>query len=201
MYAYISGTLVEKRPTQVVIDVQGVGYDLRITTSTYERLPDLEKRVKLFTHFHVREDASLLYGFHSRDERQVFEIMLGVSGIGPKLALAALSAMNPDDLRAHVVHGEAAVLTSIPGVGRKTAERLIVELKDRFADMEPAGDAVPAGTAVPDPRKSGRGDALAALESLGFARASAERSLRKVLKNHPDVTAAEEMIRLVLRDQ
>ncbi len=197
MYAYIAGTLVEKRPTEVIVDVQGIGYRLHITTSTFEKLPETNKPVKLFTYFHVREDASLLYGFLSRPEKRVFEVMLGVSGIGPKLALAALSAMKPEDLRTHVIHGETAVLTSIPGVGRKTAQRLIVELRDRFADMEPMDD----GTAVAEPRSAARADALAALESLGFARATAEKNLRKVLKNNPDVAAAEEMIRLVLREE
>lgn len=198
MYAYIAGTLAEKRPTDAVVDVGGIGYHLHIATSTYERLPGIDKPVRLFTYFHVREDASLLYGFLSKDEKRVFEVMLGVSGVGPKLALAALSAMSPADLRAHVIHGDTAVLTSIPGVGRKTAERLIVELKDRFADMEPVEGA--AATAA-DPNQATRADALAALESLGFARATAEKNLQRVLKNHPEVSAAEEMIRLVLREQ
>ncbi|MEX0822466.1 MAG: Holliday junction branch migration protein RuvA [Rhodothermales bacterium] len=201
MYAYVSGTLVEKRPTEAVIDVQGIGYRMQITTSTFEQLPPLNKPVKLFTYFHVREDASLLFGFASRPEKRVFEVMLGVSGIGPKLALAALSAMKPDDLRAHVIHGETAVLTSIPGVGRKTAQRLIVELKDRFADMEPIDEGAGTATKTSDPRTAARSDALAALESLGFARATAEKHLRSVLKKNPDVSVTEEMIRLVLREQ
>jgi Holliday junction DNA helicase RuvA len=199
MYAYVSGTLAEKRPTEAVVDVQGVGYRLHITTSTFEHLPAPGASVKLFTYFHVREDASRLYGFHSRSEKQVFEVMLGVSGIGPKLALAVLSAMKPDDFRAHVVHGETAVLTSIPGVGRKTAERMVVELRDRFADMEPVGTDERGASDTAPP--AARSDALAALESLGFARASAEKHLRKVLNKHPEVVAAEEMIRLVLREQ
>jgi len=199
VYAYISGELVEKRPTQVVVDVQGIGYLLHIPTSTFEELPEVGRPVRLFAYHHVREDAMLLFGFGSREEKRVFEVMLGVSGIGPKLALAALSSMKPDDLRAHVVNGDAAVLTTIPGVGRKTAERLIVELRDRFTDMEPAGVEVPSSGARA--ASSARNDALAALESLGFSRAAAEKSLQKVLRNHPDVDAAEEMIRLVLREQ
>lgn len=201
MFAYISGSLVEKRPTEAIIDVQGIGYRIHIPTSTFERLPAVDKPVKLFTHYHVREDASVLFGFMSLEEKRVFEVMLAVSGIGPKLALAALSAMSPSDLRAHVVHGETAVLTSIPGVGRKTAERLIVELKDRFADMEPLGKDAAAATASSPTRDTARSDALAALESLGFNRASAEKNLQRVMKNRPDLDAAEEMIRLVLREQ
>lgn len=201
MYAYISGTLAEKRPTEVIIDTQGIGYLLHVPTSTFERLPDVKQPVRLFTYHHVREDASLLYGFVSREEKRVFEVMIGVSGIGPKLALAALSAMSPDDLRAHVLHGDTAVLTSIPGVGRKTAERLIIELRDRFADMEPLDAGAPESADAPHPSNETRSDAIAALESLGFNRATAEKNLRKVLKSNPEVTAAEEMIRLVLREK
>lgn len=200
MYAYVSGTLVEKRPTAVVVDVQGIGYLLHVPTSTFERLPETDKPVRLFTYHHVREDASLLFGFDSREEKRVFEVMIGVSGIGPKLALAALSSMTPEDLRAHILHGDTAILTSIPGVGRKTAERLIIELRDRFAEMEPAEVSSSPGAAAGTTPPAARADALAALESLGFNRASAEKSLQKVLTKHPDLTAAEEMIRLVLRE-
>lgn len=201
MYAYISGKLVEKRPTKVVLDVQGIGYFLNIPTSTFESLPDAGESTKLFTYHHVREDAIQLFGFTSNEERKVFEVMLAVSGIGPKLALAALSSMSPSQLRDHVVNGETAVLTAIPGVGRKTAERLIVELRDRFADMELLERGSTPANVDADERRAARSDALAALESLGFSRASAEKNLRKVLKSHPDLRAAEEMIRLALREQ
>ena len=201
MYAYISGKLVEKRPTEVVVDVQGVGYLLNIPTSTFEGLPEAGQQAKLFTHHHVREDAVQLFGFISNAERKVFKVMLGVTGIGPKLALAALSAMGPAQLRDHVIHGETAVLTAIPGVGRKTAERLIVELRDRFADLDALEDAGGGAVAADaDERRAARADAMAALESLGFSRAAAEKNLRKVLKDHPEVRTTEEMIRLALRD-
>lgn len=201
MYAYISGKLVEKRPTEVVLDVHGIGYFLHVPTSTFESLPEPGQSTKLFTYHHVREDAIQLFGFISNEERKVFEVMLAVSGIGPKLALAALSSMSPSQLRDHVVNGETAVLTGIPGVGRKTAERLIVELRDRFADMELLEKGSTPATVDSDERRAARSDALAALESLGFSRASAEKNLRKVLKSHPDLRAAEEMIRLALREQ
>lgn len=201
MYAYVSGKLVGKRPTEVIIDVQGIGYFLHIPTSTFENLPEIGQSAKLFTYHHVREDAVQLFGFYSDAERKVFQVMLGVTGIGPKLALAALSAMGPTQLRDHVIHGETAVLTGIPGVGRKTAERLIVELRDRFADMEPLEKGGTPTTIDADERRAERSDALAALESLGFSRASAEKNLRIVLKDHPDVRAAEEMIRLALREK
>lgn len=201
MYAYISGMLAEKRPTEAVLDVNGIGYRLHIPTSTFETLPAIGKNARLFTFHHVREDAVQLFGFSSNSERTVFQLMLAVSGIGPKLALAALSSMRPAELRDHVVHGETAVLTNIPGVGRKTAERLIVELRDRFADLEPLeDDAAPSALDAGD-RRAARSDAMAALESLGFSRAAAEKSIRKILKDRTEPMAAEELIRLVLREQ
>jgi len=200
MIAYVSGTLVEKKPTVALIDIQGLGYELLIPTSTYERLPATGEPARLFTYHYVREDALLLFGFSTKSERETFEVMLGVSGIGPKLALAALSAMRPAELRDHVLDGDASVLTRIPGVGRKTAERLIVELRDRLARMDllEAGAAPLSGGS--EARAAARSDALAALEALGFSRAAAERSLRKVLRAHPGVQTAEGLIRLALRE-
>ncbi len=196
MYAYLSGKLVEKQPTRVVLDVQGVGYELFIATSTFERLPETGEQARLATHFHVREDAALLYGFFSEREKQVFEVMLSVSGIGPKLALAALSVMRPDDLRTYVMEGAEALLTRIPGVGRKMAQRMILELRDRFSAMEWGSESVADGS-----DRSARGDALAALESLGYARASAEKALHKILQQHPSVATVEDMVRLALRER
>lgn len=201
MIAFLRGTLAEKRPTDVVVDVGGVGYRVYIPMSTFERLPDLGKDVRLLTHHVVREDAHLLYGFHTNAERTAFEIMLGVTGVGPKLALAALSAMSPADLRGHVVAGDAALLTSIPGVGRKTAERLIVELRDRFATADNLESAASGGTRGSEADISARGDALAAMEQLGFSRAASEKALRSVLKKHPDARSADELVRLALREQ
>ncbi|MFQ5569307.1 MAG: Holliday junction branch migration protein RuvA [Rhodothermales bacterium] len=200
MIAYVSGTLAEKKPTVAIIDVQGLGYRLLIPTSTYEALPPPGQPAKLFAYQHVREDALLLFGFSTTAERSLFEIMLGVSGIGPKLALAALSAMRPSELRNYVLAGDSSILTNIPGVGRKTAERLIIELRDRLARMEFAGaDAAPL-TGGSAERAAARADALSALEALGFSRAAAEKSLRNVLRANPGIQSAEELIRLALRE-
>ena len=201
MIAYVSGTLAEKKPTQVVIDVQGVGYSLQIPTSTFEKLPAKGQPVKLFTYQHVREDAILLFGFGSRSERSVFETVIGVSGIGPKLGLAALSTMPASELCNRVVESDVGYLTRIPGVGKKVAERMVVELRDRMANIE--GLHVKAGSAdgSGDSRSQSRADALAALEALGISRAAAERSIRKVLRSQPDVQTAEELIRLALRER
>ncbi len=191
MITYVSGKLIGKKATEVVIDVHGIGYQIHIPTSTYESLPETGEQATLHTHHYVREDAALLYGFADADQRTIFEAMLSVSGIGPKLALAALSAFPPADLREHVVRGEVGVLTGIPGVGRKTAERLVVELRDKFARVEvgvPTGAAAGTGSTL-------RADALAALEALGLSKAAAERSIARVMKETPDVASVEELVR------
>lgn len=195
MITRLSGPVLEKRPTEVVVDVQGVGYLVLIPTSTFEALPDRGARASLFTHLHVREDAMTLFGFATTDERAVFQMMLAVSGVGPKLALAALSAMRPSEIRAHVAAGDVGFLTRIPGVGRKTAERLVVELRDRFEKLDLAGGG-PVGTAA----TGARGDALAALEALGYSRAAADKALRAVEKRHPEEDSVEALIRLALRE-
>ncbi|MFK7844520.1 MAG: Holliday junction branch migration protein RuvA [Rhodothermales bacterium] len=199
MIAYVSGTLAEKKPTEAIIDVQGLGYFVLIPTSTYEHLPATGEAAKLFTYQHVREDALQLFGFFTRAERTVFEIMLGVSGIGPKLALAALSAMRPAELRDKVVQGDIAFLTRIPGVGKKVAERMVVELRDKLAKVDGLGGAPTLGGTSTD-KNDARADALAALESLGLSRAAAERNLRKVLRTSPDTQSVEDLIRLALRE-
>lgn len=200
MIAYVSGKLVDKKPTEVVVDVQGIGYRILIPTSTYELLPKAGEKATLFTHHHVREDAILLYGFAAKAERSLFEILIGVTGVGPKLALAALSAMSPAELRDNVLSGDPGLLTNIPGVGRKTAERLMIELRDRVGALELAEGASPLHGGS-DARASARADALSALEQLGFSRALAEKNLRKVLRDHPGLQSADEMIRLALREQ
>ena len=200
MIAYVSGTVAIKKPTEAVLDVQGLGYRLLISTYTYEALPEAGKPAKLFAYQYVREDALTLFGFATTGEREMFEVLLAASGVGPKLALAVLSAMRPGELREHVLGGDASVLTSIPGVGRKTADRLIVELRDKLARMDFGEAAAPlsGGDAA---RAAARADALSALEALGLSRAGAERNLRKVLRNHPGVQSAEELIRLALREK
>lgn len=202
MIAYVSGTLAEKSTESVVVDVQGLGYRLLIPTSTYQALPAKGEDVKLYTYQHVREDALTLYGFARETERAVFEVMLGVSGVGPKLALAALSAMTPSELRDHVLEGDVSRLTDISGVGKKTAERLILDLRDRLADLdifEGAGAAPISGGSKA--RAAARTDALAALESLGLGRAAAERAIRKVLRDNAGIQSADKLVRLALREE
>jgi Holliday junction DNA helicase RuvA len=195
MIDYLTGKLASKKPTEAVVEVNGVGYRLLVPTSTFERLPDPGKPVRILCHLHVREDALQIFGFSTESERGVFSLLIGVSGVGPKLALAALSALSPAEIRERIVSGDAAMLTRIPGVGRKTAERLVVELRDRFEKTDLAVE----DAAEVSPGSSARRDALAALEALGLSRGAAEKSIRDLLRSNPDLDSAEDLIRLALR--
>ena len=198
MYAFVSGTLADKKPTEAVIEAAGIGYRLLIPASSFEKLPAVGQPARLVTTFVVREDSMTLYGFATEAEQAAFETLTAVSGVGPKLALGALSAMSPSELRDTVVAGDTAMLTRIPGVGKRTAERLVVELRDKFAGMdglEPAG-ALGGDSAA----QAARADARSGLEALGLGRAEAEKRLRKVLRAHPGSQSAEDLIRLALRE-
>lgn len=199
MIAYVSGKLVSKDPETVIIDVNGIGYRVMIPTSTYDALPETGKSVKLHTFHYLREDAEALYGFASEAEQAVFETMTGVSRVGPKLALAALSTMTPRELRDHVMEGDADRLTNISGVGSKTASRLIVELQDRFQDLDVFQGSAPISGGS-QARAEARQDALKALTEMGLSRAEAERNLRKVLRDHPGLQDSGELTRLALTE-
>ena len=191
MFEYIAGKLRSKKPTQVVVDVQGIGFCLLIPTSTFDKLPDTGAEVRLLVIQYVREDTFALFGFLTESERTLFELMIRVSGIGPRIALAALSTMKPAELQRHLTENNPAMLQRISGVGRKTAERLIVELRDR---TKPLVFDETESSDTEDIRR----DALMALETLGYKRSKAEQLLRRVLKKHPDVDTADRLIRLVL---
>ncbi len=198
MYAYISGTLADKKPTEAIVEAGGLGYRLLIPASSFEKLPALGKPAKLLTTFVVRDDAQLLYGFATEPEQTAFETLVAVSGVGPKLALAALSAMSPSELRDTVVAGDSAMLTRVPGIGKRTAERLIVELRDKFAGMD--GLETGGASGGDSVASEARADARSGLEALGLSRAEAEKRLRKVLRAHPGTQSAEDLIRLALRE-
>jgi len=178
MIALLRGVLLEKHPNQAIVDVAGVGYDVTIPVSTYSHLPEAGTEVRLRIHTHVREDALALYGFLSQDEKALFERLISVTGIGPKMAMAVLSGIPVVDLIANIRRGEVDRLVRIPGVGKKTAERMVLELRDKMpapSGEEPAGAAgTPSGalTAVEQ-------DVLSALLNLGCARPAAETAVRK----------------------
>ena len=177
MIAHLQGRLLEKHPNRLIVDVQGVGYEVHVPLSTFYGLGEPGADISLRVHTHVREDALALYGFATTLELQIFERLIAVSGIGPKLALAVLSGIEPADLVAAVRHGDVARLTAIPGVGKKTAERIGLELKDRLPALLPADAAASSETA-----QSLRADVLSALVNLGYHRPFAERALDAALK-------------------
>ena len=201
MIAFLKGTLVRKKPTSILLDVRDVGYELSIPMSTFEQLPKVGEKVTLLTHHHVREDAESLFGFFSSQEKEIFVTLISVSGIGPRIALAALSSMRPQQIRDYIVNGEVGMMTSVPGIGKKTAERMIVELRDKLSSLYMTPAAGATGSSVSNGAPSARADALSALEALGLSRAAAEKSLNKALQRHPDATSVEEMVRLALRDK
>src|ERR1700758_5581377 len=179
MIGLLRGRLLEKRPNQVILDVAGVGYLVSIPLSTFATLGELHAEVTLLIHTHVREDALSLYGFLSAREKHFFELLLGASGVGPSLALKILSGMNVEELVPAIRTGDLVRLTRIPGVGRKTAERIVVELRDKLAAMEPPQpERVPAAG-----RTQLESDVVSALLNLGYDRRAAEKALEEVAAN------------------
>ena len=175
MIALLRGTLIEKHPNQAIVEAGGVGYDVAIPVSTFTRLPDAGAEVRLRIHTHVREDALSLYGFLTQDEKALFEKLLGVSGIGPTLAVKILSGLSAPDLILFIRRGEVERLVKIPGIGKKTAERMVLELRDKLpapAGEEPAKPPAEALSPVDQ-------DVLSALLNLGCARPQAEAAVRK----------------------
>jgi Holliday junction DNA helicase RuvA len=175
--AHLSGTLLEKHVQRLVVDVGGVGYDVQVPLSTFYAVGDAGARVTLRIHTHVREDALQLFGFNSALELRLFERLIAISGIGPRVALSVLSGIEPTDLVRAVRQSDLGRLTSIPGVGRKTAERIVIELRDRLPKMDDA--AAPGAEAGGD--DDVRSDVLSALSNLGYQRAAAEKAIDKVL--------------------
>lgn len=196
MISRLRGVLIEKSPPHIVLDVQGVGYELELPISSYYNLPELGETVSLRTHFIVREDAQLLIGFSTEEERAVFRELIKVRGIGAKVALAILSTLSVDTFVQTIQSEEISMLTRVPGVGKKTAERLILELRDRFNDH--ATTLVPTESVESDPLSpsSPRMDAVQALASLGYKQSEAELMIRKV---YVDGVKTEELIRLALK--
>jgi Holliday junction DNA helicase RuvA len=175
MIALLRGVLIEKHPNQAIVETGGVGYDVTIPVSTFTRLPEPGKEVRLRIHTHVREDALALYGFLSQDEKALFEKLIGVSGIGPTLAVKILSGLAAPDLINFIRRGEVERLVRIPGVGKKTAERMVLELRDKL----PAATAEEPGTPAVAELSPVDQDVLSALLNLGCGRAQAEAAVRK----------------------
>lgn len=188
MIGRLHGKLLEKAPPQILVDVAGVGYEVDVPMSTFCNLPDLGQEITLLTHFVVREDALLLYGFATASERQTFRALIKISGIGPRIALAILSGMSADDLALAVEEGNLGLLTRIPGIGKKTAERLILELKGKLVVTH-------ANSAVPTTADAAHNDIISALIALGYS----EREAVSAVKKLPADVGVSEGIRQALK--
>ena len=187
MIGRLHGKLLEKNPPQILIDVSCVGYEVDVPMSTFCNLPEVGGELTLYTHFVVREDAELLYGFATLAERAVFRALIKISGVGPKIALALLSGITVDQLKDAVDRGETGLLTKVPGIGKKTAERLVLELKGKLAGTGAATAAVPTSGA--------RADVAAALIALGYS----EREAAAATKKLPEDCTVNDGLRLALK--
>ncbi len=192
MIEYLTGTLLERTPTKAVIVAGGVGYGVLISLATYERLPEPGGQAELHTYLVVREDAMILFGFAETSERDMFLLLTSVTGVGPKIAIGVLSSVGIDTLRENISQGNAAALTMIPGIGKKMAERITLELRDKIGAVSSPGSLAggSAGTAQI------RAEALEALVSLGYSRSLAEKAIRGALKGGP---AAEENVETLIK--
>jgi Holliday junction DNA helicase RuvA len=184
MIAFLRGRVLDKQPNRITVDVQGVGYDVHVPLSTYYRVAEPGGDVTLRVHTHVREDALQLFGFLTDLEKQLFERLIGVSGIGPKMGVALLSGMEARDLVACVQRGDVARLTGIPGIGKKTAERIVLEMKDRVAQL----GVEPETASAASPGDRLRDDLLSALQNLGYHRPLAEKAADAALAAGGDPT-------------
>ena len=198
MIAALTGRLAHKAPSHVTLDVHGVGYEVFIPLSTFYALPEINESASLSVHTHLREDAIQLYGFVTALEKDSFILLTGISGIGPKLALSVLSALNVPDLVSAIQAGDVEKLASVPGIGKKTAARIALELKDKVERLHVTPSPVPQ--AVSGPLGRLQDDALSALVNLGYKAADVKNAITRVAGTKPDAPPLKELIREVLKD-
>jgi len=192
MITHIQGKLVEKNPTDVVIDCNGVGYMLNISLHTYSQIPDQEQ-LKLYTYLLVREDSHTLFGFSSLSEREIFKLLISVSGIGASTARTMLSSLSPQQVKEGIAHGDVALIQSIKGIGAKTAARVILDLKDKVLKVYDIDEL------SVNKNNTNKDEALSALEVLGFTKKQSERVIDKILSQQPDANV-ETIIKLALKN-
>ena len=206
MIAYVNGILENIEEGNAVVDVNGVGYNVNISGSTMDRMPGIGEMVKLYTYTNVKEDAFTLFGFLSRDELNLFKMLITVNGIGPKGGLSILSVMTPDDLRFAIMSGDSKSLSKAPGIGKKTAERITLELRDKLKVSEEEFLAAAGGvssTAIEgvDGDNSARDEAVAALVALGYNSSDSMKAVRKVLAANPNAsTDTEALLKAALKE-
>jgi Holliday junction DNA helicase RuvA len=196
MIAFLKGKLVHKDPTHVVIDVNGVGYHVIISLQTFSAVKDQEN-ILLFTHLSIREDAHVLFGFSSEAERKLFQQLISVSGVGPSTAIVMLSYMSSNEIKTAIIHEDAASLQAIKGIGGKTAQRVIIELKDKLK-KESCDDT--QSTVSIGPHNTLRKEALSALLTLGLPKATAEKSVDTVLKKSGNTVTLEDLVKQALKN-
>ncbi len=193
MIGFLRGRIIERQPTRIILDVQGVGYEVFIPVSTYDRLQPGEEPVSVLTYLHVREDILQLYGFASPEEKSLFLKLISVSGIGPRVALGILSSSTVDEFCEHIATANLARLKALPGIGKKTAERLVIELKDKLAPVAGSGSVTQVM-----PKTDSAEDAVAALVSLGYSRQNVELVISKILRDG-GAADVESLIKVALR--
>jgi Holliday junction DNA helicase RuvA len=181
MITHIQGRLIEKKPTDVVIDCNGVGYMLNISLHTYSQIPDQEN-LKLYTHLQVKEDSHTLFGFSSLSEREIFRLLISVSGIGTSIARTMLSSLTPKQVREGIAVGDVALIQSVKGIGLKTAQRVIIELKDKVLKIYDIDEGITSSN------NTNSDEALSALEVLGFSKKQSERVVNKIISNNHDAS-------------
>ena len=200
MIGRLFGSLVDKQAPDVLIDVNGVGYEVQLPLTSFYELPDVGEQATIYTHFVVREDAQLLYGFISKQERSLFRLLIKANGVGPKLALTILSGLTAEQFVQCVEHDDVTTLVKLPGVGKKTAERLLIEMRDRIKELSisPAQlSATQNVSASPLIKNNGFDDAVAALVSLGYSAQQANKAVKAVYKEGDD---SEDVIRNALKN-
>jgi Holliday junction DNA helicase RuvA len=191
MIGHLTGKIISKKPTQIIVDVNGVGYIINITLTTFDKLQNEADIVSLHTYLNVREDTLDLFGFLNVSEKEMFELLISINGVGPKLAQGILSGIQIDELKDALRHGNVSRILAIPGVGKKTAERLIIELREKVDKISDEFDSLPKD------KFSIKDDAVAALTSLGYNNKVAEKNIRSILESKPD-SSLEEIIKVAL---
>lgn len=196
MIGRLQGILIDKKPPYLLVDVQGVGYEVQASMQTFYRLPEIKQQLSLYTHFSVREDAQQLYGFLEERERTLFRTLIKVNGVGPKLALSVLSSIAPDEFVQCVMEHDHARLIAVPGVGKKMADRLIIEMRDRFTDWNNESESVFQTVATTSTSHKKLQDAISALVALGYKPQEASKALNQL---DLEINTVEEMIRSALK--
>lgn len=190
MIGYLTGKIISSKPTQILLDVNGVGYAVKISINTFEKLTG-NSSISLHIYTNVKEDSITLYGFYTETEKEMFELLISISGVGPKSALSLLSGISTDDLKQAIITSNIERMIAVPGIGRKTAERLILELKNKVGEIKEEG-ITPAKPSV-------QKEAVAALTTLGYNLASSEKAVHKILSENPE-TILEELIKSALKE-